>query len=74
MKIKDKDKTLFWLRRRLTHLERSNGIPTQEEMARMGIPYADRQKLIDQAAKDLDSKKSEIESLQNAIGFIEEIG
>lgn len=74
MKIKDKDKTLFWLRRRLASLSKEADGPTQEDMARLGIPYGERSKLIDKAAKDREDKKPEIEALQNAIGFIDENG
>jgi len=74
MKIQNKEKTLFWLRRRLTQLEKSFSPPTQDEMARLGIPYGDRQKIIDEASKGKEANQAEAESLQTAIGFIEETG
>lgn len=71
-KIENKEKTLFWLRRRMVALERQHPMPTQEEMARQGIPYDQRQALIDKAEKDRDNIKHELEAFKTAIGFIEE--
>ena len=69
-KIENKEKVLFWLKRREKVLEA--GRIDHEAFAREGVPYATRAKIEGDAAKAGAANHAELESIQAAILFIEE--
>lgn len=68
----NKDKALFWLNRRIRDLESKTAEPDQQEMARSGLSYAERQALIEKKAKEAEHVHGELSSLKEIVGFINE--
>lgn len=68
----NKDKAIFWLNRRIRELEAKAGPPNQEEMAKAGLSYGDRQALMEKREKDADNFQGELSSLKEVVAFIVE--
>ena len=68
----NKDKALFWLNRRIRDLEAKTAPPDQQEMARSGLSYADRQTLMEKRAKEGENVHGELSSLREVVDFINE--
>ena len=67
-----KDQMLYWMRRHVRHLEGDK--PNMEEMARKGIPYEERQKMIAQWEKTNLDQQQQIECFNKAIELVERHG
>jgi hypothetical protein len=68
----NKDKALFWLNRRIRELETKFAEPNQEEMAKAGISYGDRQALMERRSKEAEGVQGELSSLKEVVAFINE--
>ncbi len=71
MKIDNKERVLFWLRRREKALD-AVAIVDQERLAQVGASYTQRSAAVEQAEKAAEAVKGELESLRETIRFITE--
>lgn len=67
----NKDRAIFYLKRRLREVEDSTTTKTMEQMAADGVGYGTRLKIIETAEHRADAVRGEIEALTEAIEFIE---
>lgn len=67
----NKEKALFWLNRRIRQLESLTTVD-QEEMARAGLNYAERQAMMEKKAKEAENVHGELESFKEIVRFIQD--
>jgi hypothetical protein len=68
----NKDKALFWLNRRIKELEAKGAPPSQEEMAKQGVTYSDRQSYLAAAEVQKNNAEGELSSFKELYVFVAE--
>ena len=66
----NKDKALFWLNRRIRELEAK--APSQEDMAKAGMSYGQRQATMKMSEEAANNAQGELSSLQEVVAFLQE--
>jgi hypothetical protein len=67
----NKDRALFWIKRRIRELEDTGTVPDQKAMAARGLSYAERLATGAAASIRADKSSAELESLNEVVALIE---
>lgn len=66
-----KERSIFWLKRRIRDLQLKGTAPDHEALAALGLSYADRRHHEDEAAKVRGEMAVEIEAMEHALACVE---
>lgn len=66
-----KERSVFWLKRRIRDLQTKGEAPDHEALARQRASYADRQRYEAEAAKVRGEVAIEIEAMEHALACVE---